>query len=482
MPTCTRPAADFTPEQLRFPPAAGYTVRADFTGGEISSDLGALVLAAVDRRIGLIDRLAAAINDSRDPRYITHTLRELLTQRVFQIASGYEDGNDANTLRGDPLFKLAADRAPLDANNLLACGATHSRLEGALSSRDIYRMAHALVLQFIAGYSCAPASITLDLDHTDDATYGQQPLSFYNHHYGHYCYLPLLVFEASKGALVTAVLRPGKRPTGAENAMIMKRVLGLLRQHWPHTHIVLRGDGHFANPDLMELIIADGNADFIFGLGGNAVLSRKAEGLMKNARGHLALRRSLAAQGLGPAVATVRLFGEFEYAAKSWPQAFRVVLKAEVLPDNGGDVPDKDNERFVVTSMRGPSPRTLYQQDYCARGQAEGWIKQVKCDLKADRTSAQTFVANFGRLLFAAAAYVLHQQLRQLGLQDTALATAQPKTVILSLFKIAVRVKQYKDRVLLHLPTACPVKALLATVCKRLYPANSRASAMLASP
>jgi hypothetical protein len=154
MTATTRPAADFTPEQLRFPPAAGYTVRADFTGGEISSDLGALVLAAVDRRIGLIDRLAAAINDSRDPRYITHTLRELLTQRVFQIASGYEDGNDANTLRGDPLFKLAADRAPLDANNLLACGATHSRLEGALSSRDIYRMAHALVLQFIAGYSC----------------------------------------------------------------------------------------------------------------------------------------------------------------------------------------------------------------------------------------------------------------------------------------------------------------------------------------
>lgn len=481
MPTCTRPAADFTPEQLRFPPAAGFTIRGDFTGGEISSDLGALVLSAVARRIGLIDRLTAAIADYRDTRYITHPLRDLLTQRVFQIASGYEDGNDANTLRGDPLFKLAADRAPLEKDNLLACGATHARLEGALNSRDIYRMARALVLQFIAGYSGAPSSITLDLDHTDDATYGQQPLSFYNHHYGHYCYLPLLVFEAGKGALVTAVLRPGKRPTGAENAMIMKRVLGLLRQHWPQTHIVLRGDGHFANPELMALIVADGNADFIFGLGGNAVLTRRAEGLMRNARGHLALRRSLAAQGLGPAVAAVRLFGEFEYAAKSWPQAFRVVLKAEVLPGSFG-APDKDNERFVVTSMRGPSPRTLYQQDYCARGQAEGWIKQVKCDLKADRTSAQSFIANFGRLLFAAAAYVLHQQLRQLGLQGTALATAQPKTVILSLFKIAVRVKQYKDRVLLHLPTACPVKALLATVCQRLYPPNSRVRAMLASP
>jgi len=481
MTTCTRPAANSIPEQLRFPPSAGFTVRADFTGGEISSDLGALLLSAVDGRIGLINRLTKAISDSRHPGYIKHTLRDLLTQRTFQIASGYEDGNDSNTLRRDPLFKLAAERAPLDIDNLLACGATFSRLEDALSNRDIYRMARALVLQFIAGYSCAPSTITLDLDHTDDATYGQQALAFYNAHYGHYCYLPLLVFEAHSGALVTAVLRPGKRPTGAENAMIMKRVLGLLRQYWPQTHILLRGDGHFSNPELMALIVADGNADFIFGLAGNSVLSRKAEGLMKNARGHLDLHRSLAAHDLGPAVAAVRLFGEFEYAAKSWPQAFRVVLKAEVLPGSFGAL-DKDNERFVVTSMRDPSPRTLYQQDYCARGQAENWIKQVKCDLKSGRTSASSFLANFGRLLLTASAYVLHQQLRQLGLQGTALATAQPKTVILSLFKIAVRVKQYKDRVLLHLPSACPVKALLAQVCQRLYPANRRMRSMLASP
>ena len=157
------------------------------------------------------------------------------------------------------------------------------------------------------------------------------------------------------------------------------------------------------------------------------------------------------------------------------------MLKAEILP--GGDgVPDKDNERFVVTTLRGPSPRTLYQQDYCARGQVENLIKQVKCDLKSDRTSAQSYLANFARLLLTAGAYVLHQQLRQLGLQGTALATSQPKTVILSLFKIAARVKQYKDRVLLQLPSACPVKALLTTVCGRLYPANGRVHSMLASP
>lgn len=341
-------------------------------------------------------------------------------------------------------------------------------------------MAGALVEQFIAGYSSAPTSITLDLDHTDDATHGQQELSFYNHHYGHYCYLPLLVFEAASGALVTAVLRPGKRPTGAENAMIMKRVLHLLRQRWPQTHILLRGDGHFSSPELMQLIIDDGNADFIFGLTGNAVLSRKAEGLMRNARGHLDLHRSLAAHGLGPDVAAMRLFGEFEYAAKSWSQPHRVVLKAEVLAGGDGKS-DKDNERFVVTTLRSPTPQATYQQEYCGRGQAENWIKQVKCDLKSDRTSASTFLANFARLLLTAAAYVLHQQLRQLGLQGTSLATAQPKTVILSLFKIAVRVKQYKDRVQLHLPSACPVKALLTQVCQRLGPAG-RKTAMLASP
>ena len=262
--------------------------------------------------------------------------------------------------------------------------------------------------------------------------------------------------------------------------MIMKRVICLLRRHWPQTHILLRGDGHFANPELMALIQADGHADFLFGLAGNPVLARQAEGLMKNARGHLALHQSLATRGLGPVVAAVRHFGEFEYAAGSWPQAFRVVVKAEVLA--GSDVMSaKDNQRYVVTSLRRASPQALYQQEYCARGQAENLIKQVKVDLKSDRTSASSFLANFARLLFTASAYVLHQQLRHLGLQGTALASAQPRTVMLSLFKIAARVKQYKDRVLLHLPSACPVKDLLVLVCQRLYP-TMRMHPMPASP
>jgi hypothetical protein len=168
----THPSANSTPEQLCFNSIPGFTVCADFAGGELTSDFGAVVLDAVDHRIGLIDRLTAAISDPRDARYITHPLRDLLKQCVFQIASGYEDGNDADTLRADPLFKLAAGRTPLETDNLLACGATHSRLEGSLRRSDIYRTAKALIEQFVATYNEAPGSITLDIDHTDDAAHG----------------------------------------------------------------------------------------------------------------------------------------------------------------------------------------------------------------------------------------------------------------------------------------------------------------------
>ena len=201
--------------------------------------------------------------------------------------------------------------------------------------------------------------------------------------------------------MLAAVLRPGKRPKSAENASIMKRVLCILRQHWPDTHILLRGDDHFSKPELMQLIAEIGNADFIFGLAGNTVLSGKAEGLMKNARGHLELHQSLATKGLGPTVASVQLFGEFDYAAKSCPQEYRVLLKAEVLAGHDGLLA-KDNQRYVVTSLCSPTPRALYPHVYCQRGQAKNWIKQVKTDLKSDRTSASSFLSNFARLLLTA--------------------------------------------------------------------------------
>jgi hypothetical protein len=445
------------PEQLCFPPVAGQTVRADFEGGALSSDFGPLLLRGIDRQIGLTERLTAAIHDKRHPSYIDHPVRNLLAQRIYQIASGYADGNDANNLRHDPMFKLGVERLPLDADHDLASAPTFSRLEHQMDRKDLYRLTRALVDHFIASYPEPPAAIVLDLDHSDDATHGQQEFAFYNHYYQSYCYLPLFIFEGTSHALVTACLRPGTRPTGAENAMILVRLLSYLRRHWPHTHILVRGDSHFATPEIIEVIAHRRWTDFVFGLAGNAVLLRHAASVMQEARCLYQQRVALArAYGQAPP-ASSRLYDEFAYAATSWAQPWRVVLKAEVMSAG-------DNPRFVVTSLDAPRPQMLYEDLYCARGNCENDIKAVKCDLHSDRTSATTFLANAMRLLLACAAYALHHALRTHTLQHTGLANAQPATVILTLFKVATQIKQYKDRILLHLPSSCPVKALLHRV------------------
>jgi Transposase DDE domain group 1 len=451
-----------TPEQLSFHPVAGHTIRADFEGGALSSDFGVLLLRGIDRQIGLTARLAAAIHDTRHPSYIDHPLRDLLAQRIYQIASGYADGNDANSLRRDPLFKLGVERPPLAPEQDLARASTFSRLEHSVDRKDLYRLTQALVAHFVASYPEPPTAIVLDLDHTDDPTHGQQELAFYNHYYQSYCYLPLLIFEGLSGALVTACLRPGTRPTGAENAMILVRLLAALRRHWPRTHILVRGDSHFATPEVIEGLAHRHLIDFVFGLAGNTVLLRHAAPVMQEAR-RLHPQRSALAQAhhARPPVSS-RLDAEFAYAAASWAQPWRVILKAEVMAAG-------DNPRLVVTSLAAPTPQCVYEDIYCARGNCENHIKAVKCDLHSDRTSATTFLANTMRLLLAWAAYVLHHALRTQTLHQTALAQAQPSTVILTLFKVATQVKQYKDRILLHLPSSCPVKALLHRVTALLY-------------
>jgi Transposase DDE domain group 1 len=446
-----------TPKQLCFPPVAGQTIRADFEGGALSSDFGALLLRGVDQQIGLTERLAAAIHDKRHPAYIDHPLRDLLAQRIYQIASGYADANDATHLRHDPVFKLGMERRPLEAQDDLASAPTFSRLEHQMDRKDLYRLTRALVDHFIASYPEPPAAIVLDIDHSDDPTHGQQEFAFYNHYYKNHCYLPLFIFEGTSHALVTAYLRPGIRPTGAENAMILVRLLSYLRHHWPHTHILVRGDSHFATPEVIDVITSYRWTDFVFGLAGNAVLLRQAAPTMQAARRLHHQRVALAhAHGQAPP-ASSRLYDAFPYAAQSWGRPWRVVLKAEVMSAG-------DNPRFVVTSLDAPTPPMLYEDLYCARGNCENDIKAVKVDLHSDRTSATTFLANAMRLVLACAAYALHHALRTHTLQHTALAQAQPSTIILTLFKIATQIKQYKDRILLHLPSSCPVKALLHRV------------------
>src|SRR5262245_20898190 len=449
--------SDCSPKQLCFPPIAGQTIRADFEGGALSSDFGALLLRGIDRQVGLTARLAAAIQDKRHQSYLDHPLRDLLAQRIYQIASGYADANDANSLRRDPLFKLGVERAPLDAEQDLASAPTFSRLEHQIDRQDLYRLTRAFVDHFIASYAEPPAAIVLDIDHSDDPTYGQQEFAFYNHHYQNHCYLPLFIFEGTSHALVAAYLRPGTRPPGAENAMILVRLLSYLRRHWPSTHILVRGDSHFATPEVIAVITSYRWTDFVFGLAGNAVLLRQAAPTLQEAR-RLHHQRVALAQAHGqPPPPSSRLYDEFVYAAGAWAQPWRVILKAEVM--RAGDTP-----RFVVTLLEAPTPQMLYENLYCARGNCENDIQAVQCDLPSDRTSATTFLANSMRLLLVCAAYVLHPALRTHTLQHTALAPAPPSPIILTLFKVAIQIKQYKDRILLHLPSACPVKALLHRV------------------
>jgi DDE family transposase len=331
-----------------------------------------------------------------------------------------------------------------------------------MDRKDIYRLTRALVDHFVASYAEPPSAIVLALDHADDPTYGQQEFAFSNHHDQNHGYLPLFVFEGTSQALVTASLRPGTRPPGAENAMIVGRLWSYLRRHWPHTHILVRGDSHFATPDVIDVLTSYRWTDFVFGLAGNAVLLRQAASTLQAARRLHHHRVALAhAHGQAPPPSS-RLYDEFVYAAGAWAQPWRVILKAEVMQAD-------DNPRFVVTSLAAPTPQMLYEELSCARGNRENAIKAVKNALHSDRTSATTFLANAMRLLLACAASVLHHAFRTHTLHHTALAQAQPSTVILTLFKIAAQIKQYKDRILLHLPSACPVKTLLQRVTTLLY-------------
>jgi hypothetical protein len=326
-----------------------------------------------------------------------HPLRDLLAQRISQSASGYADGNDAHSLRWDPLCKLGVARPPLEPEHDLASAPTFSRLEHSVDRKDLSRLTQALVDHFIASDPAPPAAIVLDVDHADDPTHGPQDLTFYNDYYKNHCYLPLFIFEGTSQALVMAYLRPGTRPTGAENAMLLSRLRSSLRRHWPQTPLLVRGDSHVATPEVIEVIAHRRLTACVFGWAGHAVLLRQAAPIMPEARPLQQPRTALAhAHGTRPPAST-RLDEACLSGAASWAQAWRVVLQAEVRP--AGDHP-----RCVVTSLQAPSPPMLYEDLSCARGTGDNDSKAVKGDLYSDRTSATTFLAHALRLLLACAA------------------------------------------------------------------------------
>ncbi len=419
------------------PGTDGKKVTAAFDGGLISSDGGVLLLAGADKRLGLIDALAALIPGHRDPARITHSVADIMRARVFAIACGYEDANDLDTLRHDPAFRMACGRAP-ESGDALASQPTISRLENAADLRVLIRMSHALVDLWCRGHQRPPKSITLDIDDTADTAHGHQAWALFNAHHDERCFLPIHIYDAETGHCVLTLLRPGKTPGGQEIRGHLRRLIHRMRLHWPDTDITLRGDSHYGRREVMDWCEENG-VSYLFGLSGNGILrdqvfAKADEACVRRALGDLD---------------RVRDHTETRYAAKSWSRPRRVVARIEVTR-KGLDT------RYVVTNLPYGTPQWLYDRLYCARGQAENRIKWHKGQLASDRTSCRCPLANQMRLILHTAAYWLMLMVRRAIPGSQPLASGDFSTIRLRLLKIAVRVRETASRIRLAFASNCP--------------------------
>lgn len=423
-------------------------VVADFDGGAITTDAGALLLRETNRRIGLIGRLASCFTDFRSQDRCHHTVEQMLAQRIYGLALGYEDLNDHDQLRHDPLLTmLSGKREPSTA---LASKSTLCRLErtpatGAEQdrSRKVRYEAPAidrlLVDLFLESKATPPAEIIIDLDATDTPLHGRQEGRFFHGYYDHYCYLPLYTFCGDQ--ILGVRLREANQDASAGAVEEVRRIVAQIRERWPAVRIILRADSGFCRESLMRWCEKT-SVDYVFGLARNEVLRRLSRKAMWEAAEE--------AKRTGKAA---RVYTEFRYRTqKSWSRRRRVIAKAERIDG-------KDNPRYVVTSLSGRQwqARQLYEQCYCARGEMENRIKEQMC-LFADRMSAETMRANQLRLYLSAAAYVLVEALRRLALKGTELAQAQVDTIRLRLLKIGARVRVTVRRLVVSMASGFAAK------------------------
>jgi hypothetical protein len=446
--------------QTTFPFEAHFSrrVEASFDGRQMTTDGGALLLRAVDRKIGLLKRVAACFTDAREPERVKHALPELLAQRLYALALGYEDLNDHEELRRDPLLALLAGKRELEEP--LAGKSTLNRLEltptGAPQGERYHKITYSaealdalLVEIFLEAHRQPPRRIVLDLDATDTPLHGEQEARFFHGYYGHYCYLPLYIF--CEDHLLCARLRPSNQDASAGSVEEVERIVRQMRRRWPHVRILLRADSGFCREELMAWCEKH-RVDYVFGLAHNSRLRSKIARPLREAKQE--------SQRTGKAA---RVFTEFFYRTrKSWSRARRVVAKAEYLEKG-------ENLRFVVTSLDAPAwpAQELYERRYCARGEMENRIKE-QLSLFSDRLSTETLRANQLRLYFSSLAYVLLQALRRLALAGTEWATAQVETIRLRLLKIAAEVRLTARRIWVRYSRAYPWKALFAAACSAL--------------
>ena len=433
-------------KQLTFSFIRKHKVTVDFEGGEITSDAGLLLVRQADNALRLMTGIAGSITDRRDYRYTDHNLETLLRQRTYQIVAGYEDCNDANVVRKDPALKTACGRKLSDED--LGSQPTLSRLENAITRNDLYRLGEYFVHLYIRrNRKRKPKRIILDLDGTDDPTYGDQQLTFFHGYYDQYMYHPLVIYDADTGELITAALRAGNRHASYGAVSILKRIIPKLKEAFPKTEIIIRGDAGFAVPGLYEYCEEEG-LKYVIGLIRNDLLERMIKDLLKEAH------HQYVATGQKQ-----RLFSEGVYQAQSWPKARRVVMKAEWLIQG-------PNRRFVVTNLS-PEPKELYEFYTERGGTCEVRIDEFKNGLKADRLSCHRFVANQFRLFLHMAAYWLVLRLRE-ALQKTEFATMQIQQLRLRLLKIGGQVIQTARRVWFRLASGYPWKNIFALVYHQL--------------
>jgi hypothetical protein len=431
-------------ETFAFAPHFSRRVSAEFTAGRVSTDGGALLLRETDRRIKLLSRLASCFSDGRQPLLVKHKLSEMLAQRIYGLALGYEDLNDHEQLRSDPLLGVLSGKRELQEP--LAGKSTLNRLELTGRSDRYHKVGYSseamdrlLADLFIESQGTVPEQIVLDLDATDIPLYGHQPERFFHGYYDSYCYLPLYIFAGDQ--LLCARLRPANQDGAAGALDEVKRIVAQLRQRWPEVKIVLRADSGFCREELMAWCESN-HVDYLFGLPRNQRLCKIIGAQMHQAH--------ILHQGSGKAA---RVFAEFSYQThKSWSRSRRVVAKAEYL-DKG------ENPRFVVTSLTAEAwpAQDLYEKFYCARGEMENRIKEQMC-LFADRLSTDEMRGNQLRLYFSALAYTLTEALRRLGLKGTEWAEARVDTIRLKLFKIGAIVRISVRRISLQMSSAYPWK------------------------
>ena len=445
-------------------------IRGDFSGGRITSDGGALLLREVEIRRRIIKRLADCFLDHRDPDRIDHTVFQLLAQRIGGIALGYEDVNDHDDLRRDPILAIFAGKADptgdhrkreRDLGYPLAGKASINRLEWAICGdrRDprYHKMDclpeqvdRLLVDLFLETYGQPPKEITLDLDATDDPLHGNQEGRFFHGYYGYYCYLPLYIFCGDH--LLCAHLRPSNIDASSGSKEELERIVNQIRDRWPEVKIIIRADSGFAREEIMSWC-ENHEVDFVLGLAKNQRLTRKIEKQLERAR------RTYLKTGTPS-----RLFRDFSYRTlNSWSRKRRVIGKAEHLPKGS-------NPRFIVTSLdrKDYEAKMLYEDVYCARGEMENRIKEQQLCLFADRTSSSFFDANQMRLWFSSFAYVLVNELRRLGLKNTELERAQCSTIRNKLFKIGALVTVTVRKVWIRFASSCPYQRIFRSFLRNI--------------